>query len=109
MLRIRIRAYILPIAFYCFSALVSGYFLWHALNGQRGLKTRDEYSQRVADLKTTLDDLHRERARWGHKIDLVRGEEIDRDVLDEQARVELGRIQKNEVVILLPDSSARAK
>jgi cell division protein FtsB len=106
MLRLRLRALILPIAFYSFSALVSGYFFWHAINGQRGLKARDEYSQRVADLETSLAGLQAERARWRHKIDLVRGEEIDRDVLDEQARVELGRVQKSEVVILVPQAKA---
>ena len=103
MVRTRLRAYYIPAAFYAFSALVSGYFLWHALNGQRGLKTRDDYTQRVADLQSTLDGLRAERARWKLKIDLVRGAEIDRDVLDEQARTELGRVGKNEVVILLPE------
>ncbi len=102
MLSLRLRAYALPIAFYCFSAAVSGYFLWHATNGQRGLKTRDEYSQKVADLQAMLDTLQAERASWRRKIELVRGEEIDRDVLDEQARAQLGRIHKNEVVVLLP-------
>jgi cell division protein FtsB len=96
----RLRAYRIPIALYCLSALVSGYFLWHALNGQRGLKTRDEYTQRVAELQTTLNNLQAERTRWRRKIDLVRGESIDRDVLDEQARITLGRVNKNEVVIL---------
>ena len=102
MVSLRLRAYRLPIAFYCFSALVSGYFLWHAINGQRGLKTRDEYTQRVAELQKTLADLASERGRWTRKIDLVRGDTIDRDVLDEQARIALGRVHKNEVVILLP-------
>ena len=107
MVRTRLRAYYIPIAFYAFSTLVSGYFVWHALNGQRGLKTRDEYTQRVADLQNTLDGLRADRARWRQKIELVRGEEIDRDVLEEQARVELGRMHKNEVVILLPETPAR--
>lgn len=102
MVRTRLSANIAPIVFHVFSAMVAGYFIWHALHGQRGLKTRDENSEKVAELQTTLDGLRAERARWKHKIDLVRGESIDRDILEEQARVELGRIQKNEVVILAP-------
>ena len=102
MVRTRLRANIAPIVFRVFSALVAGYFIWHALHGQRGLKTRDESAEKVAELQTTLDGLRTERARWRRNIDLVRGEAIDRDVLEEQARVELGRIQKNEVVILDP-------
>lgn len=102
MVRTRLRANIAPIVFHVFSALVAGYFVWHALHGQRGLKTRDENAEKVAELQTTLDGLRAERARWRRNIDLVRGEAIDRDMLEEQARVELGRIQKNEVVILDP-------
>ena len=104
MVRTRLRANIAPIVFRVFSALVAGYFIWHALHGQRGLKTRDESAEKVAELQTTLDGLRAERARWRRNIDLVRGEAIDRDVLEEQARVELGRIQKNEVVILDPSA-----
>lgn len=102
MVRTRLSANIAPITFHVFAALVSGYFVWHAIHGQRGLKTRDENAEKVAELQTTLDDLKAERARWKRNIDLVRGEAIDRDLLEEQARIELGRIQKNEVVILLP-------
>ncbi|HMN71349.1 MAG TPA: septum formation initiator family protein [Rhodoblastus sp.] len=104
MVRTRLTTNIAPIVFHVFAALVSGYFVWHAIHGQRGLKTRDENAEKVADLQTTLDGLRAERARWKHDIDLVRGETIDRDLLEEQARVELGRMQKNEIVIMLPSS-----
>lgn len=102
MVRTRFRAYVIPSVFYAFSALVAGYFVWHAINGQRGLKTRDEYAERITNLQATLDSLRAERARRRHDMDLVRGEAIDQDMLEEQARIELGRIQKNEVVIFLP-------
>lgn len=100
MVRTRLRANIAPIVFHVFSALVAGYFVWHAIHGQRGLKTRDENAEKVAEMQATLEGLRAERARWRHRSDLVRGETMDRDILEEQARVELGRLQKNEVVIL---------
>ena len=102
MVRTRRRANIAPIVVHVFSALVAGYFVWHAIHGQRGLKTRDENAEKVAEMQSTLDGLRAERARWKRRIDLVRGEAIDRDILEEQARIELGRMQKNEVVILDP-------
>ncbi len=102
MVRTRLSANIAPIIFHVFSALVASYFVWHAIHGQRGLKTRDENAEKVAELQGTLDGLRAERARWKQKIDMVRGESIDRDILEEQARIELGRIQKNEVIILTP-------
>lgn len=107
MVRTRLSANIAPIVFHVFAALVSGYFVWHAIHGQRGLKTRDESAEKVAEMQATLASLRAERARWKRNIDLVRGETIDRDILEEQARVELGRIQKNEVVILLPDQAKK--
>ena len=106
MVRTRRRANIAPIVFHVFSALVAGYFVWHAIHGQRGLKTRDENAEKVAEMQSTLEGLRAERERWKRRIDLVRGEAIDRDILDEQARIELGRIQKNEVVILDPPSKS---
>ena len=39
----------------------------------------------------------------------MRGEEIDRDVLEEQARFALGRMHKNEVMILVPDVAPKEK
>lgn len=107
MVRTRFRAYVIPSVFYAFSALVAGYFVWHAINGQRGLKTRDEYAERITDLQATLDSLRAEGARRSRDIDLLRAEMIDRDVLEEQARIELGRTQKNEVVILLPPNEGK--
>lgn len=100
MVRTRMRANLAPILFHVFSALVAGYFVWHAIHGQRGLKTRDEYAARIAELQSNLDSLKAERARWARNIALVKGEVVDRDILEEQARIELGRIQKNEVIIL---------
>jgi cell division protein FtsB len=38
----------------------------------------------------------------GKRIGLIKGENIDADILDEEARRSLGRVHKNEVVILHP-------
>lgn len=89
-----------PVVLYVVCGMASSYFIWHALNGQRGLKARDEYMQRLAELETTLGELRAERARWKLKIDLARGETVDRDLIEEESRITLGRAHKNEVVVL---------
>ena len=104
--RTRFRALLVPAALYVVCGLASSYFIWHALNGQRGLKARDDYMQRLAELDTTLAGLKAERARWKLKIDLVRGESVDRDLIEEESRIMLGRTRKSEVVILTPSSTA---
>ena len=101
----RLRRVLVPLAFHCVAGAASAYFVWHAANGQRGLKTGLEYEKQIADLQMDLDRLTGERGRWSRRISLVKGDSIDRDVLDEETRALLGRTNKYEVVILDPDSA----
>jgi cell division protein FtsB len=100
-IRRRARAVFFPLLLYCVSGTVGGYFVWHALNGERGLKTKEEYEHKIAVLEADLGQLRAEHARWAHKIDLMRGQTIDRDLLDEEARRLLGAAHKNELVIFV--------
>jgi len=100
-IRRRIRAVLFPLLLYCVSGSIGGYFVWHALNGERGLKTKDEYEHTIAVLEDNLAHLRAERLRWDHKIELLRGQTIDRDLLDEEARRLLGEALKNDLVIFV--------
>jgi cell division protein FtsB len=100
-IRKRIRAVLFPLLLYFVSGSIGGYFVWHALNGERGLKTKDEYEHKIAVLEDDLAHLHAERMRWDNKIELLRGQTIDRDLLDEEARRLLGEAQKNDLVIFV--------
>jgi cell division protein FtsB len=101
-IRRRLRAILYPVLLYSVSGAVGAYFLWHAINGERGLKTRLEYEQRIAVLQDDLRRIETEQAKWEHRISLLKGEVIDRDLLDETARTVLGRLDRNDLVILLP-------
>ncbi len=96
----RLRAVAVPLLLHCAAGAASAYFVWHASNGQRGLKTSLEYEKQIADLQTDLDRLKTERTRWNRRISLVRGDTMDRDVLEEEARLILGRAHKYDVVVL---------
>ncbi len=100
--RTRFRAVAIPLALYTVSGGVAGYFVWHALNGERGLKASIEYTRQIADLEKQRADLRAERAHWDHRIGMIRGEEIDRDLLDEEARRLLGRTNPKELVVMVP-------
>lgn len=101
-IRRRWRAVLYPLFLYCVSGAAVGYFVWHAVNGERGLKTNDEYERRIAALGAQLQDLEAERALWQHRVELIKGAKIDRDLLDEEAREVLGRVDKNDLVVFVP-------
>jgi cell division protein FtsB len=99
--RRRLRAILFPLCLYALSGAAGGYFVWHAVNGERGLKTKDEYQLKIAGLQTQLRDLQDDRDHWRHRIELVNGAIIDADLLDEEARQLLGRVGKNDLVVFL--------
>jgi cell division protein FtsB len=100
--RTRLRAFLMPLVLYTVSGSVAAYFVWHALNGERGLKASVEYTRQIAELDKERAGLRAERAHWEHRIGLIRSAEIDRDILDEEARRMLGRVNGHDVVVLLP-------
>lgn len=104
-IRRRMRSILFPLCLYCVSGAAGGYFVWHAVNGARGLKTQDEYQLKINRLRKELDGLKADRELLEHKISLMRGAVIDRDLLDEEARNVLGRDDKNDLIILLPKTA----
>jgi cell division protein FtsB len=101
-IRTRLRAIAIPLVLYTVSGSVAAYFVWHALNGERGLKASLEYTKQIADLERDRAGLRAERAHWEHRIGLISGNEIDRDLLDEEARRILGRVNGHDLVVLVP-------
>jgi cell division protein FtsB len=108
-LRAIIGSLVASLVLYAAAGGIAAYFVWHGVNGQRGLKTGEEYEQKLAKLLQERDVLRGERVLWERRISLIRGESVDADILDEAARAELGRVHKNELVILLPQSDAAGK
>jgi cell division protein FtsB len=77
-----------------------GYFLYHAEQGKYGVRASHEVGDKVAELDRRLSDLQAERQRLEHLVGLLRPESLDPDMLDEQARVNLGYTHPLELVIL---------
>jgi cell division protein FtsB len=102
-IRARARAILIPLALYCASALAVGYFLHHANVGQRGLEAKRELALELERAEATLKTLRKERNDWERRIALVRSDQLDRDLLEEQARLMLGRVHRNDLVIIMRD------
>ncbi|GJD77637.1 FtsB family cell division protein [Methylobacterium gregans] len=100
--RRRVRMVVLPLALWSVSALVVGYFVTQAENGNRGLEAKRALKIQAYGLAQDLAAAKSERATWEHRVALLRSEQIDRDLLEERARVVLGRVHANDVVVITP-------
>jgi cell division protein FtsB len=102
--RTRLRAVMVPLTLYVLSGAVSGYFLFTARNGERGTKAKLEYKATIADLRGTLMDLQAQRAKWEHRVGLMRSESVDRDLAEEQARDKLDYVDSRDVELFMAPS-----
>jgi cell division protein FtsB len=103
----RARAVLFPIVFYLVLGVASGYLVWGASQGDRGLKAKAQNDAEAAQLQNELKQLQDERGRWARRVDAMRSESIDRDLLDEEARAVLDRVGKDDVVIFTADAKPR--
>jgi cell division protein FtsB len=101
-IRLRYRAILVPFALYVLSGAFVCYFVWHAANGERGLKTKEEYQQQVAKLNRELQDLRVERQTWEQRVALMRPDSVDRDLLEEEAMRQLDRVDRRDLLVFIP-------
>jgi cell division protein FtsB len=95
----RLRAVLLPIAFYLVSGGVSGFFVWQASLGDRGLNAKAHYQSQMTVLTAELTSLQDERKTLERKVNLMRSDAVDRDLLEEEARAKLDRVDKNDLLV----------
>jgi len=78
------------------------YLVFHALNGNHGVYAlfKEQARERSnADILVALED---KRAKLEHRVNMISGEMLDLDLLDEQARRVLGYTSPDELIYLLP-------
>ena len=95
-----VRSVFITLALYLVSGAVVSYFLFHAQHGTRGLEARDTLQGTLREMETELAALTAERKSWEQRLSLVRDEAVDRDLLEEMARNTLGRVHKNDVILM---------
>ena len=99
--RTRLRAILFPIVLYALSGGISFYFIQTALNGERGLKTKDDYKRQIFALRQDLEHLQTEREHWQHRVTLMRSDALDRDLAEEQARLKLDYVDPRDLVVFM--------
>lgn len=103
--RYRFRAVVMPLVLYLVSGLTVGYFIYHSQHGNRGLETKLSLRQKIVTLDQELANLKDERADWERRVSMLRNSSVDRDLLDERARLTLNRLHRNDVVIMTADGA----
>ncbi|KQU51028.1 septation inhibitor protein [Bosea sp. Leaf344] len=95
-----VRSLLVTLALYLVSGAAVSYFMFHAQHGARGIAARDTLKEDIRTLHGELAALTAERSLWEQRLALVRDDAVDRDLLEENARSSLGRLHKNDVVIM---------
>ncbi len=103
--RTRLVAILIPLAFYVFSGVVGAFFVWHAAHGERGLEADLATRKEMAEIDGKLKAVRADEDYWRKRIALLRGPDIDRDLLDEQARTLLDHVNKSDLMIFLAPTS----
>jgi cell division protein FtsB len=99
--RTRIRSVLSTLGLYAGAALLIGYFWAHAHSGDHGLKAKQDLVEQAADLSRELDDLKVERKAWEHRVELLRPNAVDPDLLEERARAQLDYTHPRDITLML--------
>jgi len=78
------------------------YFLHQAEIGNRGMRAKQVLKIQIHETNQELDAARIETKDWERRLALLRAEHVDRDLLEERARILLGRVHKNDVVVVGP-------
>jgi cell division protein FtsB len=78
---------------------LSGYFIWHAMHGDRGTIAREQRMRDIANARVELTRAEEERDRMERRVAGLRGDRLDRDQLDERARTLLNMVGRDEIIV----------
>src|SRR5712691_6785841 len=85
-----------------FGLALIGYFAYHLIEGERGLRTWLRVTQELRGAKETLSAVAAERAAIEHRVSHLRSDRVDPDLLDAQVRKTLDVVSPDEIVIIAP-------
>ena len=76
------------------------YFIYHSIQGERGILAWIQLHERLRDVLSQLKEVTQEREEMEEKVHDLRPESINRDLLDQQVRLQLGYARPDEIIIL---------
>jgi cell division protein FtsB len=85
-------------------ACVAGYFIYHAVQGDRGILAWLRVNQQLEAAQLELAKSGTDRAALEQRVALLNNSSLDLDMLEERARVMLNFSDPDDVVIFLPSN-----
>lgn len=82
-------------------ACLAGYFVYHAVQGDRGIVAWMQLNQQIRVADTELDKTDTERQDMEQRVALLSNSSLDLDMLEERARVMLNFAHPDDLVIFL--------
>lgn len=74
------------------------YFIYHVLSGNRGVIKLFKLQKESEVLQSQMVDLGKEKSRYEKNVEMMKSGAVNKDMLDEQVRENLGYVGKNEKV-----------
>ena len=85
-------------------ACVAGYFIYHAVQGDRGILAWLRVTQQLEAAQVELTQSAIDRAALEQRVALLNNSSLDLDMLEERARIMLNFSDPDDVVIFLPSN-----
>ncbi|CAM5767598.1 hypothetical protein LMIY3S_02216 [Labrys miyagiensis] len=100
-IRTRIRAILNQLALLLGTAAAIAYFSYQAFNGDHGIQAQHQFDRQRQDLTNELAQLQDEHQALERRVNLLKSQTIDPDMLEEKTRELLGLVDPSDVVVLL--------
>lgn len=92
----KLKALVVPFLMAC----AVTYFIYHAFSGDHGVLTLFSVNSQLESARAEHSALQAEREALEYKVNFLRADALNLDVLDEQARAVLGYAHADELVVL---------
>ena len=86
-------------------ACLAGYFVYHAIHGDRGIIAWLQLNQQLKVAQHELDQTTSERQAMEQRVALLSNSSLDLDMLEERARVMLNFAHPDDLIIFLKDAT----
>ncbi|MSO72220.1 MAG: septum formation initiator family protein [Rhodospirillaceae bacterium] len=85
------------------------YFAYHAVQGDRGLIAWWNLRYEIEKTNFEFNEVTAEKQSLEHRVSLLRPDTLDRDMLEERARLMLGAVAPGDVIVPLASTSEAAR